>query len=69
MSGNKIREMNQKFMCMWLEKEIESDAKKMDEFVNAFSKHCVRYVLKAIVEGGIPPLSRFICRPSFEYRI
>lgn len=54
MSGNKIREMNQKFMCMWLEKEIESDAKKMDEFVNAFSKHCVRYVLKAIVEGGIP---------------
>ena len=54
MSGNKIREMNQKFMCMWLEKEIERDAKKVDEFVNVFSKHCVRYVLTAILEGGIP---------------
>lgn len=54
MTENKIRELNQKFMCMWLEKEIERDVKKMDEFVNVFSKHCVRYIIKAIVEGGIP---------------
>lgn len=54
MSKNKVRQLNQKFMCMWLEKEIERDALKMEEFVNAFSEHCVRYVLKSIAERGIP---------------
>lgn len=50
MSKDKICEMNQRLMCMWINKEIGSDNEKVKEFVDTFSNQCVQYVLIAMAE-------------------
>jgi len=45
MSSNKIGNMNQRLISMWVEKEISGDDKKIDQFLKTFSVQCARYLL------------------------
>ncbi len=54
MSKDNICEMNQRLICLWIDKEIGSDSEKIKEFVGTFTGQCIQYVLSIMAEMRIP---------------
>lgn len=47
-SGNRIGNINQRLISMWVDKEISGNNEKINEFLEIFSVYCVRYLLTVI---------------------
>lgn len=53
MSVNKILAMNQRLMCMWIDKGIGGDLDRKKKFLDTFSMPCIQYLLIFLSEVKI----------------
>lgn len=58
-SGNKIGNMNQRLMSMWVDKEISGNKEKINDFLDIFSVYCIRYLLTVISRIKISEFREF----------